>query len=105
MQWLLCLLFCMVCKAVYSSMLHCCCCCILQVPVGTRVRLMMRDDGYNQQQQLTEFAALSKRLPAADSSLGVLNYSCVALPADEEQDAAAKFLPYVSDTPACGCIG
>jgi hypothetical protein len=65
---------------------------------------MMRDDGYNQQQQLTEFAALSKRLPAADSSLGVLSYSCVALPADEEQDAAACFLPHVSNKRARGCI-
>jgi hypothetical protein len=64
------------------------------------VRLLMRDDAHNQQQQqLTEFAALSKRLPAADSSLGVLSYSCVALPSDQQQDAASCFLPQV------GCEG
>jgi hypothetical protein len=76
---------------------------LLQVPVGTRVRLLMRDDKFNQQQQQAEFAAVSERLPAADSSLGILNYCCVALPADEQGDAAARFLPQVSGAGLHSC--
>ncbi|WIA11768.1 hypothetical protein OEZ85_011862 [Tetradesmus obliquus] len=66
-----------------------------EVPVGTRVRLLMRDNAFNQQQQQAEFAALAARLPAADSRLGVLSYGCVALPLEEQPDAAACFLPQV----------
>lgn len=60
-----------------------------QVPLGSRVQLLVQDFDQCVQQEKQQLSQIVSRLPpaaAADpSQFGVLGYSCVALPHDDAQ--------------------
>lgn len=64
-------------------------CCVAQVPIGSRVQLLMHDYDSCQRQQREELRALVSQLgPAAHSQpqqYGLLGYSCAEVPLDESQ--------------------